>query len=108
MSKKTCQVNMSRQTGRRDASSESRDWGNIDIMRSIGYVKGKITKNIVLGQRRTHKANKGRMFNTSTYDYDYRILKPEKKGLLDFSMVRGRSEKTKTENSYSYQHYDYD
>jgi len=45
-------VDMSKQAGRKETSSESKDWGNINIMRSIGYVKGKITKNIILGQRR--------------------------------------------------------
>ena len=71
-------------------------------------MKGKITKNISMGQRRRDKADKHRMFNTSTYDYDYRMLKPQRKGLVDFGVIKGRGEKVKTENSYSYQHYEYD
>ena len=81
---------MSRQTGRRQKSSESKDWGSIDIMRSIGYIKNKITKNITLGSKKRQKHDKYKLYSTNTYDYDYRILKPQRKGLVDFSILRGR------------------
>ena len=45
----SCLVNMSRMTGRKHRAMESQDWGDIDIMHSISYVKGPISKKIDIG-----------------------------------------------------------
>jgi hypothetical protein len=47
---------------------------------------------------------KGTINSSSVYDYDYRVVKP-RGGAVNFGVVRGRAQKTKTEQSYSYQHY---
>ena len=83
-------VDMSRQTGRRNHTVESSDWGSIDVMKSIGYVRGSISKNIILSTKRKEKPGKNRLFNASNYDYDYRIVKPKRNGLMDFGRLRGR------------------
>lgn len=35
-------------------------------------------------------------------------MKPQRTGLVDFSITRGREDRTKKDCEYSYQHYDYD
>ena len=84
---------------------ESRDWGDVDIMHSVSYVKGQISKRIDIGERKRQRVpRKGTINNSSLYDYDYRVVKP-RGGAVNFGVVRGRAQKSKTEQSYSYQHY---
>jgi hypothetical protein len=101
-------VDMSRMTGRKEKHLESHDLGNLDVMQSIRYVKGRLVRNVDLGRRVRQPANRSSSINTDSYDYDDSILRPQRRGLVDFSSVRGRNSKVKTENSYSYQHYDFD
>jgi hypothetical protein len=48
----SCMVDMSRMTGRKSPAVESRDWGDVDIMHSVSYVKGRISKRIDIGERK--------------------------------------------------------
>ena len=104
-----CMVNMSRMTGRKDNLQELGDWGNVDVMHSLRYVKRSLTKNIDFRPNRRQKIQKNNISNanSSSYDYDYTVLKPQR-GKIDFGSLRGRDEKVKTESSYGYQHYDFD
>jgi len=66
-------------------------------MKSIDYVKGKLTKNIYIAKQPRDKTKRfGNMNSAVNYNYDYTLLKPRKKGLIDFSIIRGRGEKLKT------------
>ena len=87
---------------------ESNDWGKSNIMESIGYIKGSIAKNVLLGQRKTTRPRRDKPCNDSSYDYDCSVVRPIRRGMLDFGSTKGRGLKMKTEDSYSYQHYDYD
>lgn len=75
-------------------------------MKSINYVKGSITKNIKLTGSREY-SNHMNTVNDGNYDYNYSIVRPQRKGQVDFGVVRVRNHKMKIENSYSYQNYDY-
>ena len=92
----SCMVNMSRMTGRKDLAAKSVDWGNINIMDSISYVRRPITKKIDIGVRKRQRVmRKGTINSSEVYDYDYRVLKP-RGGAVDFGSVKGRAHKTKT------------
>lgn len=97
-------VNMSRMTGRREETNDSLDWGNADIMHSLQYIKGNITKNINFGRPKREKV-KPRMANYASYDYDLDKVKPSRRGVINFGVSRGREERTKPSINYSYQHY---
>lgn len=102
-------VNMSRMTGRKEKVRESYDWGDANVLQSLAYVKGSISRCIVFDKMQDFPSDPRSNINpASNYTYDYRLLKQRKSALLDFSAVRGREEKPKQESSYSYQHYDYD
>ena len=77
-------------------------------MQSIRYVRGSITKNVNFGRLKKEKGKKGGVFGSESYDYDFTLVKPQKRGQLNFGVVRGRGQKVKTEDSHDYQHYDYD
>lgn len=101
-------VNMSRMTGRRDEMIESVDWGEANVMHSVGYIKGNVAKNIYFAKQPKDHTKRYETINpASNYHYDYNILKPRKNGLLDFSTVKGREEKQKSGKEYAYQHYEY-
>jgi hypothetical protein len=103
-----CMVNMSRTTGRREKTSESVDWGDSNVMKSLGYVKGRITKNIDFAKQ-MKPSSKPKPMNSpaSNYSYDFNLLKPRGNGNLDFGQVKGREEAKGTSPS-GYQHYEYD
>jgi hypothetical protein len=42
---------MSRMTGRKNEALESVDWGDANIMQSVGYVKRNVTKNIYFAKQ---------------------------------------------------------
>ena len=44
-------VNMSRMTGRKNETIESADWGDANIMQSVGYIKRNTTKNIYFAKQ---------------------------------------------------------
>ena len=97
-------VDMSRTTGRKEKRKESVDWGDVNIMDSVRYVKGTITKNISFDKQPKPQL-KQLISPASNYSYDFNVVKTRKNGLLDFSIVKGREEKPKTEDVYAYQHY---
>ena len=101
-------VNMSRMTGRKDIQIQSIDWGNVDIMRSVSKIKGHISKNIYFDKQLKDKPRRyGDLKYAASYDCNYEAIKPRKKGLLDFSNIKGRDQKLKNSHQYSYQHYNY-
>ena len=52
MDKSQCLVNMSRMTGRRSINYEENQQAlNYDVLRSINYLKAKITKNIDISKK---------------------------------------------------------
>lgn len=108
MGRSQCMVNMSRMTGRRHRNNESQDWGDADVMKSVDYVKGKITKNISIGKQLRERPQRGLVNSVSNYAYDYDCIKPRRWGLVNFGVGRGREQKLRTETGYSYQHYDYE
>ena len=110
LTKSQCIVKMSRMTGRKSANNQKYDSSfDYDVLRSLEYIKCKIAKNIDIAERSKGKRRKQKIGGvSSSYQYNYRIVKPESKGLLDFSQAKGRQENAKTEGQYSYQHYDYD
>jgi hypothetical protein len=104
-----CMVNMSRMTGRKETVRESWDWGEIDVLESLAYVKGSISKRIDFDKMQNHPSDPRSSINpASNYSYDYKLLKERKSALLDFSALKGRQEQPKLEQSYAYQHYEYD
>ena len=89
-------VNMQKMTGRRERVRESTDWGDTDIMQSIRYVRSPITKKIEIGARKRQKVvRRGTVNSSEMYDYDYRVVRP-KGGAVNFGVLKGRSQKTKT------------
>ena len=99
---------MSKMTGRKEREVESKDFADLDVMHSFSYVRAPAVKKIDIGARKKHRVpRKSTIDSSGGYDYDYRVVKP-KAGAVNFGAVKGRSHKTKTEMSYSYQHYDYD
>lgn len=91
VNKSQCVVNMSRMTGRKDETFESVDWGQANVMQSVGYVKRNLAKNIYFGKQPKATARRYETINpASNYSYDYNIVKPKRSGLLDFSIVKGR------------------
>lgn len=103
-----CMVDMSRMTGRKEESIECGDWGEVDIMQSVQYVRGKVCRNIPFGRRPKERRGKYDGLNVGGYNCDISLVRPRRKALLDFGVVRGRERKTKTEEGYGYQHYDYE
>jgi hypothetical protein len=95
-------------TGRKEKPVECLDWGDANVMHSVAYIKQNVSKNIYFSRQPKSAGRRYQTINpSSNYSYDYNILKPKHNGLLDFSNVRGRNEKDKTDNEYSYQHYEY-
>jgi hypothetical protein len=77
-------------------------------MKSVQFVKGNITKNISLAKQLKDKPPRGMINPASNYVYDITCIKPRRRGMANFAIGRGRDSKVKTEQEYSYQHYDYD
>lgn len=78
-------------TGRKEIQITSIDWGNVDIMRSVGKMKGRITKNIYLAKQPKEKLKKyATLMYSSSYNCNYDTIKPREKGLLNFSTINGR------------------
>lgn len=102
-----CMVDMSRMTGRREKTNESPDWGKVDVMHSLQYIKGSISKNINFGKTKREKVKRVVMNNRS-YDYDLSKVRPKRRGLVEFGATRGRDQHLQPDKNYSYQHYEYD
>lgn len=83
-------------TGRKEQFRESRDWGNSNIMSTISYVRGNISKNIRFDKQPKIARKPQNLNPTFNYTYDYKIIKPKQNGFLDFSSVRGRESTSKT------------
>jgi hypothetical protein len=75
-------------------------------MRPLQCIKQRLTKNIDFSKQ-LKPIRPRRNLNNSDYNYDYRLIKP-RSGLIDFSSIKGREQKIKLNDQYSYQHYDYD
>ena len=70
---------------------------NVDVLRSIQYVRGSVSKNINFGRPNSSKRRVNRnQANYRSYDYDMAVVRPVKKGLVDFGVGKGREEKMKT------------
>lgn len=96
VNKSQCVVKMSRMTGRKDETIESVDWGDANVMKSVGYIKRNVAKNIYFSKQPKEHTRRYETINpASNYIYDYKILRPRKNGLLDFSTTKGRDEKEK-------------
>ena len=88
-----CMVNMSRMTGRKEIIKESDSWEERDfeVLQSLAYVKGAITKNIDFDKMQSYPSKSGSGINPATnYSFDYKVLKPRKSAMVDFSFIKGR------------------
>lgn len=60
-------------------------------MKSVGFVKGTITKNICIAKQFKEKPKRyGTINPASNYVYDYTCIKPRRRGLVNFAIGRGR------------------
>ena len=109
---------MSRMTGRVEEKhytlvDECRDSQNIDLSKSIQYVKSKPSLTVQfqrqLSRQKVNNLNKP-MVAPSDYTYDYGIVKPKSSKVVPFGKSVGREDRRSkaSELTYSYTHYDYD
>ena len=83
------------------------DWGDADVMHSLGYCRGSVAKNIYLGKSADHRDKKENL--GGSYSYDYNLLRPKRSCNMDFSRCLGREKKSiDQDDSHNYVHYDYD
>jgi hypothetical protein len=80
-------------TGRKETIKESDSWEDRDgdVLQSLAYVKGAITKNIDFEKMQSHPSKSGSRINPATnYNFDYKVLKQRKSAMVDFSFIKGR------------------
>ena len=100
-------MNMSRMSGRKFKLVKGGDWGESDVMHSLGYCRGSVAKNIYLGKSGEKQDSRNNL--GESYNYDYNLIKPKRGCNMDFSRCLGRNEKPiEKDDSYNYVHYDYD
>jgi hypothetical protein len=58
-------------------------------MKSVSQIKGPITKNIYFDKQPREKPRKILNYSAS-YNCNYEVVKPRKKGLMKFSILKGR------------------
>ena len=105
---------MSRMTGRYiplKSDYEHNSSTNLDVSRSIEYLKPKTRTNYNFNNQITReKANsKSIKMPNHDYTYNYEAIKPSKKSAVEFDKTIGRyyKKRKQIEAEYSYTHYDY-